>query len=227
VINQPRYIPHRWTYEDLRDVLLPQRQCLEALTIDLAYEGRRHHEVILSDFTALQTLHLYSFEFPDNVEQTCSHMFSAPQLRYFKLLFPLYEQSNGYRLTLDHFNDGPSEWVRQVANIIHLRGYSLRSIFIEFNPPLSSGFDSRGFHHNRLVFLGRARYPWDLLDKLALEIRKKDIALTYQNPCISRETFEKYVESQIDEEIINPNFNAVLFRFLDEVCHSWARQTPI
>jgi hypothetical protein len=124
--------PHNCGYQELRNALLPHRQCLETLTIGILYDIDDDTVLNVSDFTALEKLDLSEFRFDGTPYETCNQVFSAPKLTHFTWTFPREQDEDGDDLGhgIDYFGRAEMRWLLGVARIVQERRYSLRSIFL-------------------------------------------------------------------------------------------------
>ncbi len=151
----------------------------------LGYGGQGF--INLSNFPSVEVLHLSAYCVTCSPEVACSN-FLAARLRSFTLDYGVYDQ---HPESWTAFGPTNAQWLHKFADLAILRKSSLRRITVLFNPGISY----------LSADLQALRYPWDLMDEIRDAIKPNGIDLSYSEPCVSKQEFQRLLEKAEAERV--------------------------
>ncbi|KAK4238530.1 hypothetical protein C8A03DRAFT_15027 [Achaetomium macrosporum] len=194
-----------WHPLDLRTLwsyLVPHMLTLETIRIGSMSNCSPHEPLtgLLSgvDFTLFERLRLLSLSYFATGSDAGESSVLAPHLETFEWVF---DAEDGRSLYLNSFGKQEEDFLWRLAAAAVSRRSALRRINIIFRPATSISttvsLDNGRFANGPSILMSWAHgereteYPWDRMDRVAREVRKFGIAVTYNKPSVTREEFDE------------------------------------
>lgn len=182
-------VPHARTLETLRVGSLSHQTPQTPLAGQLA-------GVDFAPFERLRSLSLsYWATGSDGGEEVYGLL--APRLETFEWTF---DGDDGRPLSLDHFGEEEEEFLRRLAKGAAARGLPLTKLTVVYTPTTTAPLKTNSLLFTMLGLdlagaIQEREYPWDRMDRLAEELREQRIEFKYNEPSISRKTFQEAAQA--------------------------------